>query len=177
LTGSIGVFGGKINLKGLYEKLGLKKEISTRGKHADLFSDYTSFSTSGRKKLEQEMESFYKSFVEKAAEGRNKKYKEIEKSARGRVWTGEQALEKGLVDELGGLRRALELAKLKAGIPVSQKTLLDILPRARKFLPIPLFFRPPFSPRMRSIIKRIEDLEKLENSRILALLPFDLRIR
>ncbi len=177
LTGSIGVIGGKINIRGLYEKLGLKKEISTRGKNADLFSDYTSFSPTGRKKLEQEMKSFYDAFVQKAAQGRKRKQREMEDSAKGRVWTGEQALGRGLIDEIGGLRRALEIAKARAGIPELQKTLLEILPRSRKVLPIPLFFRPPFSPRLFSLIKRLEVLERLEQSRVLALIPFDIVIK
>ncbi len=176
-TGSIGVIGGKINLKGLYEKIGLKKEVVTRGKHADLFSDYKAFSPTGRKKLEQEIESFYRVFVEKAAQGRNKTKQEMERAARGRVWTGEQALAKSLIDEIGGLRRALEQAKQRAGIPEAQKTLLEIMPRARTILPFTMPFRVPFSPRLFSTAKRLLPLERLEHSRVLTLLPFDLRIR
>ncbi len=178
LTGSIGVIGGKINLKGLYEKIGLKKEIITRGKNADLHSDYSSFSQSARKKVKKEIETVYGIFVQKAADGRGMEYREIEKLAQGRVWSGRQAESNKLVDEMGGLRKALELAKLKAGITEEQKTLLEIYPRPKR---LPLPFLPlkalPWGLEPTRVSSLVESLERLVDQRILALMPFHLKIK
>ena len=176
LTGSIGVIAGKINLQGLYEKVGLKKVLVARGRNADLHSDYGPFSETGRLRVEEEMQSFYREFVSKAAKGRKQEYARMEKSAQGRVWTGEQAQALGLVDGLGGLRQALETAKRLAGIPLEQKALLEILPRRRRFqLPAWTAFLP-FSPRLTPALRQLFSLEAIADSRILALLPFRLRI-
>ena len=177
LTGSIGVIAGKLNLQGLYEKVGLKKELIARGKHADLHSDYGPFSETGRQKVKDEMEAFYREFVGKAAEGRKQEFPAMEKAAQGRVWTGEQAKALGLVDGLGGLRQALELAKRLAGIPEGGKAFLEILPRRPRFTLPPFTFFLPFSPRLTPALIELLSLESLADSRILALLPFRLRIK
>lgn len=177
LTGSIGVIAGKLNLHGLYRKLGLRKETVRRGQHADLHSDYQPFSDTGRKKIKEEMEHFYREFVHKAAAGRKQNPAQMEKAAQGRVWTGEQAKELGLLDGFGGLRQALETAKRLAGIPADEKALLYILPRPRRLALSPLSFFLPFSPRLSPLLQELFSLESLGDSRVLALLPFRLRIR
>ncbi len=133
-TGSIGVIGGKMNMKGLFDKLGLKKELTTRGRHADLYSNYSSFSESGQKKMDMEIESFYTAFVAKAAQGRRMGSKEMDTLAQGRVWSGLEARENRLIDEIGGLRRAIEIAKEKAGIDKKEKALIRIYPRPRRMI-------------------------------------------
>ena len=115
-TGSIGVFFGKINLRGFYDKIGIKKETLTRGRYADINSDYRSLTEDERGKLRSEIKVFYKNFVEKVAQARNRDWDQIHEVAQGRVWLGSQALEQGLVDELGGLDRAIELARDAAEI-------------------------------------------------------------
>jgi protease IV len=134
ITGSIGVLGGKLNLKGLYNKLGLTKEIVTRGKNATLYSDYGKFTPTERERVEKMMEATYRDFVEKAAKGRNKTYDGIHNIAQGRIWTGKQAQTIGLVDELGGLDTAIELAKKRIGL--STDAVVDIieLPKPKTFL-------------------------------------------
>lgn len=134
ITGSIGVFGGKFSLQGLYEKLGLSKEVITRGRHAALFDEYRPWTEEERAHIHQMMASFYARFVTKAAEGRNKSYEEIDAVAQGRVWTGVDALEHGLVDRLGGLEVALALAKEKAKIPASQEVQIVVLPERKGLL-------------------------------------------
>jgi protease IV len=131
ITGSIGVFGGKFSLRGLYEKLGLSKEILKRGQHADLFDEYRPWTDEERARVHEMMASFYTRFVSKAAEGRKKSYEEIDAVAQGRVWTGADALEKGLVDKLGGLEVALALAKERAKIPGHQDVQLVVLPERK----------------------------------------------
>ncbi len=131
LTGSIGVFGGKLNLKGLYNKAGLTKEIITHGQNATLYSDYGGFTPTERERVEKMMKTVYEDFVNKAAAGRSKTFDEIDEIAQGRVWTGKQAQELGLVDELGGLDDALSIAKEQAGFAEDDKVNLIVLPKQR----------------------------------------------
>jgi protease-4 len=133
ITGSIGVFGGKLSLQGLYDKLGLSKEILTRGRHAAIFSSYRPWTDEERASFRQLMTTFYEEFVTKAAEGRGKSYDEIHAVAQGRVWTGTQALEAGLVDRLGGMDTAIDLAKERAKIAKDQEVALVILPERKGF--------------------------------------------
>jgi protease IV len=131
ITGSIGVFGGKFSLGGLYDKLGLHKEVLKRGRHSDLFDENRPWSDEERAHVHRMMAAFYTTFVTKAAEGRKKSYEEIDAVAQGRVWTGEGALEGGLVDRLGGFDVALAVAKEKAKIPASQEVQLVVLPERK----------------------------------------------
>jgi protease-4 len=128
ITGSIGVFGGKFSLQGLYDKVGISKEVLTRGRHANLFSSYRPWSDEERARIREMMVSFYKDFVTKAAEGRHKTYEDVDSLAQGRVWTGAEAQRNGLVDRLGGFAVALDLAKEKAKIDKGEEVRLLILP-------------------------------------------------
>jgi protease IV len=134
LTGSIGVFGGKMSLRGLYDKIGLSKEELQRGQNAGLFSDYRTWTEEERLKIRGLLGVFYQQFVQKAAEGRGRKPEEIERVAQGRVWTGASALGNGLVDQLGGLREAINLAKEKAGVSQAAEVTIVHLPERRGFL-------------------------------------------
>ncbi|NQT86458.1 signal peptide peptidase SppA [bacterium] len=116
ITGSIGVIGGKLVLKGLYDKIGVKKEIITRGKNAALFSDYAPFGDGERKHVKAFIGAIYDEFVEKAAAGRNMPKAKMLEFATGRVWTARKALDLGLVDRMGGLKEAYALAVEKAGL-------------------------------------------------------------
>ena len=133
LTGSIGVFGGKLNMKGFYNKIGLTKEIITHGQNATLYSDYGGFTPTERERIEKMMKTIYADFVNKAAEGRGKSFDEIDEIAQGRVWTGKQAKALGLVDELGGLDTALSIAKEQAGFTEADKVNLIVLPEQKPF--------------------------------------------
>ncbi|MGE5567772.1 MAG: signal peptide peptidase SppA [Rhodospirillales bacterium] len=130
-TGSIGVFYGKADLRGLYGKLGIQKELFLRGRFADIDSDYTPLSPEGREKLRDNIQAFYRSFVQRVAEARRKPYEQIQPVAEGRVWLGSQAQTNGLVDSLGGIERAIELLKKKAGIPESDDIRLISYPPPR----------------------------------------------
>jgi protease-4 len=135
-TGSIGVFFGKPNLKGLYDKIGLRQELLTRGKFADIDTDAAPLNDAQRAKLRTEIELFYKSFVERVAGARNRKYDDVEMLAQGRVWTGAQAKQNGLVDEIGGIDRAIELVKQRAKIAASDKIKLVAYPPRKTLLQI-----------------------------------------
>ncbi len=135
-TGSIGVFFGKVNLHGLYDKLGVKKELMTRGHFADIDTEYEPLNDEQRAKLRTEIEVFYRGFVQRVADGRKRKYDDVEPLAQGRVWTGAQAKQNGLVDEIGGIDRAIELVKQKANIAASEKITLVAYPPRRNLLQV-----------------------------------------
>ena len=135
-TGSIGVFFGKVNLRGLYDKLGVKKELMKRGRFADIDTEYAPLNDEQRAKLRTEIEVFYKGFVQRVADGRKRKYDDVEPLAQGRVWTGAQAKQNGLVDEIGGIDRAIEMVKQKAKIGATEKITLVAYPPRRNLLQI-----------------------------------------
>lgn len=131
LTGSIGVFFGKIDLQGLYNKIGFKKDLITRGKYAAIDSETAPLTDDERAKLQAEIQLFYQGFVQRVADGRKRPYNAIEPLAQGRVWLGSQAKQNGLVDEIGGLDRAVELVKQRAKIGASEKVTLVSFPPKR----------------------------------------------
>lgn len=116
ITGSIGVIFGKVNLQKLYEKLGINVEIISRGKNAALDSTSRPLDAAGRAKLHEGVQAVYRTFLQRVAAGRKKKVEEVEPNAGGRVWMGAAAKDLGLVDEMGGLERAIALVKKKAKI-------------------------------------------------------------
>jgi protease-4 len=136
LTGSIGVVFVRFVIKGTLDKLGLNMETVKAGRYADLFSPVRPFSPDEKKKLSELMQATYDGFVEKAAAGRNTTPERIDAVAQGRVWTGKQAKELGLVDELGGLDRALVLAKQHAKIPPTSEVELVVYPPKKSFLEV-----------------------------------------
>jgi len=131
LTGSIGVFFGKPSLRGLYDKIGITKDGMSRGRYADIESEYKPLTEDERAKLRKELEVFYHGFVSRVASGRNRKYDDVEPLAQGRVWMGVQAKANGLVDELGGLDKALSMIKLKAKIGESEKVAIVPFPQRK----------------------------------------------
>lgn len=131
LTGSIGIFGGKFVMAGLYEKLGATIQSTSIGRHAEMESPARPFNESELKKLEEQMQAFYDDFVERAATSRKTTPDRIDAVAQGRVWTGRQAKGIGLVDELGGLDRALAIAKDRAKIPADSDVEIVTFPRPK----------------------------------------------
>jgi protease IV len=134
ITGSIGVVFGKPNLHGLYDKLGVTKDYVSRGRFAMIESDYEPLSEAGRVKLREGIDSDYEDFVGKVAAARKKPVSAIEPIAQGRVWLGDQAKANGLVDELGGIDRALEMIKAKSGIPAGNAVNLVLYPPKRSIM-------------------------------------------
>lgn len=130
-TGSIGIIYGKLNLRGLYDKIGVTKQILTRGKDADIDTDYQELDERGRAKLQDSLQTFYRAFVTKAATSRKMSYEQMDQLAQGRVWMGSQAKANGLVSELGGLDKAIEVVKQKAGIPAGERVALVPYPPKR----------------------------------------------
>ena len=116
LTGSIGIFGIIPNVKGLTDKIGLSYDVVKTNKYADFGNIMRPFNEDERSLLQMMITEGYDTFVSRCAEGRHMTKEAIEKIAEGRVWTGETAKKLGLVDELGGIDKALNIAVAKAGI-------------------------------------------------------------
>jgi protease-4 len=133
LTGSIGVVLTKFVIDGTLKKLGMNMEGVSRGKFADIYAPTRPFSTEERARMFQNMQATYDTFVEKAAQGRNTTPEKIDAIGQGRVWTGRQAKQIGLVDELGGLERAVALAKQRAKIAQDAEVELVIYPPKKSF--------------------------------------------
>lgn len=121
LTGSIGVVGGKIALEKFYAKIGITSSVVQKGKNAGVLSTTKPWTESERDAMQKMMNDIYAQFTKKAATGRKMEYEKLEKMARGRVYTGVQALSLGLVDELGTLDDAIAYAKKAAGIDPESK--------------------------------------------------------
>ena len=133
LTGSIGVVFGKFTTGGAYEKLGVDIEPVSQGRFAEIYSPVTRFSDAERAKVQEHVDAIYEQFLDKAAEGRGTTRDVVHAVAQGRVWTGRQAVEHGLVDELGGLSRAIAVAKEHAGIDADDEVRLVVYPRPKSF--------------------------------------------
>jgi protease-4 len=133
LTGSIGVVLTKFVIDGTLKKLGMNMEGVSRGKFADMYAPTRPFTTEERARMFQNMQATYDTFVEKAAQGRNTTPEKIDAIGQGRVWTGRQAKQIGLVDELGGLERAVALAKQRAKIAQDAEVELVIYPPKKSF--------------------------------------------
>jgi len=117
ITGSIGVFSGKVVTTGLLDRLGVGTDAVAEGRQARMFSPRVGFDDDQWRRLEEWLDRVYADFVGKVAAARRLPPERAHELARGRVWTGADACEHGLVDELGGLHRAAELARQKAGLP------------------------------------------------------------
>lgn len=134
ITGSIGIFGGKVNLSGLYDKIDLGKELYTRGKFAGMLSTIQPFTDNERDKYYSQLKAFYDHFVGLVAESRNLSVDSVDAISRGRVWTGQEALDIGLVDELGGLRQAIGYSARSLGLDDYR---IKVLPQQRPWFLLP----------------------------------------
>src|SRR5262245_38014303 len=136
LTGSIGIFGGKVVTGGVYEKLGARIDSTSLGKHAEINSPARPYNPDELKKLQEQLQSFYDQFVEKVADARHSTPEKIDTLAQGRVWTGRQAKQNGLVDQLGGLDEAIAAAKQRAKIPADSGVEIVVYPPRKSFYEI-----------------------------------------
>lgn len=133
LTGSIGVYTGKFVTTGSLDKLGANIEATSNGRHAEIYSPDRRFTPEERKKIEESMQVVYDQFIERTAAARHMAPEKVDEIAQGRVWTGEQARQLGLVDELGGLYKAIDIAKQRARIPAEEEVNLVVYPPRRSF--------------------------------------------
>jgi protease IV len=133
LTGSIGIFGGKLVTGGLYEKIGARIGSTSIGRHAEMESPARPYNADELRKVQEQLQAFYDQFVEKVAESRHTTPEKIDAIAQGRVWTGRQGKQNHLVDELGGLDRAIAIAKQRAKLPADGEVEIVVYPPRKSF--------------------------------------------
>lgn len=196
ITGSIGVVAGKPVVKGLYDWLGITNEYIMRGQNSGMFRETEKFSDSERKKFEELInDAYYKQFLPKVAKGRGKSNEEIDQVGQGRVWTGQQGKERGLVDEFGGLDKAIEIAKQLANIPADKSVQRVVLPKPPGFFEELMNSGDDGEAEARAAMKQREAitavlpedtrrafrylqlLDRVKSGDVMYRLPFDLRIR
>jgi len=131
LTGSIGVLAGKLVVSDLLKKIGVSTDSAQIGANAAMFSPTEDFSERGRARLEAFLDETYRGFKDRVATGRHMTEEEVEAVAKGRVWSGEEAKARGLVDEFGGYAVALRLAKQAANISAEAPVTLTVFPREK----------------------------------------------
>jgi protease-4 len=181
LTGSIGVVLSKPNIRGFLHLLGINTATLSRGRLAEIASVTDSFTTDERQRVVDAMNSVYDLFVQRVSEGRSLTPQQVDAVGGGRVFTGEQARERGLVDELGGFLTAIDAAKAAAEIPTEEKVRLVFYPRRKplaerllKFLEVRLQASVPAW--MRQVNGLLKTYEFPPGS-ILTLMPFELSPR
>ena len=193
ITGSIGVLAGKPVMRGFYDWLGISNEYVLRGKTSGMFRETEKFSDEERVKFEEWIKTtYYRDFVPKVAKGRGKDAQYIDSVAQGRVWTGAQAKDKGLVDEFGGLEKAVDVAKQLANIPADKGVERVILPYPTTFLQQLLSGGGENSnteiERQRAVLAAMPEdarrafrymqlMDRMKNGETMLLMPFDLRIK
>jgi protease-4 len=192
ITGSIGVVAGKPVMRGFYDWLGISNEYILRGKNAGMFRETEKFNDDERAKFEDWIKTtYYNDFIPKVAKGRNKDAAYVDSVGQGRVWTGFQGKERGLVDEFGGLDAAIEIAKDLAKIPKDKGVHRVILPYPRTFLQELLSEGSETHVKLkqqeavmsalpedaRRAVRYMALLDRMKTGESMLLMPFDLRIK
>ncbi|MFV0387715.1 MAG: signal peptide peptidase SppA [Pyrinomonadaceae bacterium] len=192
LTGSIGVFLGKPVLKGFYDWVGISTENVQRGKNAGLFREDVKWTDEERAKMqEQANQVYFTDFVPKVAKGRNMDVEKVNSLGQGHVWTGTQAKENGLVDEIGGIDVAIKEAMKLAKIPESNQVKLVLFPP-----PVSLFeayfgsshaasqmdaaeakIIKNIPPQIRNSLRRAAMFERMKNGETMLMMPFELEVK
>jgi|SRR5579871_164394 len=179
LTGSIGVIFARLNLQGLYQKIGVNKQLLTRGRFADIDSEYAQLTDAERQKITAEIDGFYRAFVDRVAQGRKRTFEQIEPLAQGRVWLGAQAKQNGLVDELGGLDRAVELIRQRAHFGATDRVTLVPYPAKRSIFDV-LYSRPDDSAEIESRVAKIFGqipVTALAQGGFMKLMPYSISVK
>lgn len=193
LTGSIGVVGGKIALKGLFDKVGISTDVVARGANSGILASDDVWTKSERRAMETMMKDVYGLFLDKALAGRHAAGKKMTRKqlidlAEGRVWTGRQALENGLIDALGSLEDAVAEAKVLGGLKADTEVDYLLLPKGRSLLDSLMEGDNPFGfslgakelarfPEMRDGIHQAASLLQLRQEPVHLLLPVGIRLR
>ncbi|QDT66847.1 signal peptide peptidase SppA [Calycomorphotria hydatis] len=197
LTGSIGVVGGKLGIEGLMNKVGITTSIVSRGENSGAFSILEPFSESERVAMTKMLNETYEQFTTKAAAGRSMDVKELEKLARGRVYTGAMAKDVGLVDELGTLEDAVEAATqlaIKSGaLKEDEADRVELLKLPKAKSPFEALFGPlndeartqavvkgateQLAPEIKDAIQGVGVINLLAKEPVLTVMPYQVRMR
>jgi protease IV len=129
ITGSIGVYGGKFNLMGLCQKLGLNVESISRGRNSEMLSPFKDFSPDEIAHFQSRTDYIYRTFLTRVSEGRHLDLALTDSIAQGRVWSGTSAKAIGLVDAFGGIEDAIGMARARLGVPAGQSVAIERYPR------------------------------------------------
>ncbi len=177
ITGSIGVVAGKFEVSELLERLGVRRDVLSYGQNSGMNSLTAGWTESERERVREHIEMFYAAFVTKAADCRGVEVSELAPHADGRIWTGTQALERGLVDALGSTYDAVRRAAVRARVGADYEVLFADMPRPSVFSrlrQLPLAAE-------RLLLRRVEERLQLDlwpaQDGVQARLPFGLRIR
>lgn len=193
ITGSIGVFMGKPVVKGLYDWLGITNEYVMRGKNAGIFRETEKWTPEERAKMEEQTNKIYfDNFLPKVSKGRNIEMEKANSIGQGRVWTGTQAKENGLIDEFGGLEKAIDVAKQLASLPADKDVKRVVFPAPRPFFETwfgnqddseiksqqaQKAFAESLPADVRRAFKYTEIFDRMQRGEAMLMLPFELEIK
>jgi len=177
ITGSIGIFGGKFSMQGVFDLIGLNIEIVQRGENARMFTNARTWTEGEEERFRHFVQEGYDDFIQKVALGRGMTVEAVHEIAQGRVWTGQQALDIGLVDKLGGMETAIAVIKEKLGIPADDDVLLIDYPKMEA--PVQFLLRrlrethieSKLPDELRQIQENLEHLTRLEDEHLFAWFP------
>lgn len=193
ITGSIGVFAGKPVIKGLYDWLGVTTEYTLRGKNAGIFRETEKWTPEERAKMEEQTNNIYhNNFLPKVSKGRNMDTEKANSLGQGRVWTGTQAKANGLIDEFGGIEKAIEIAKQLASLPADKDVRRVVFPAPRPFFET--WFGDPESSEVKSqemqkaiaeslpadirkAFRYAELFDRMKHGEVMMMMPFELEIK
>ncbi|HNL55288.1 MAG TPA: S49 family peptidase, partial [Turneriella sp.] len=177
ITGSIGIFTGKFNVKGLYDWLGVRKHTFKTHKNGAIFSESEGFTDEEKLLIKEHLTEFYDLFLRRVADNRGTSPEQVKPVAGGRVWSGKDALAKKLVDKHGGLLLALQLVREKAEIdenyyqlqvfPSDAQNLLSLGDPRKLMLPGIL----------REAARLVGKTESIKDEKVLFLMPYDIEVR
>ena len=176
ITGSIGVLTGKLNLSGLYNLLGVTSDYVATSDNATLFSDQQSFTAVQEASIKKSLDDTYMQFTEGVAKGRHMSVEAVDKIAKGREWSGAQGKELGLVDEIGGFDRAIEVAKELAHIPASENVHIVRFPEEKSIFEELLEREQDHVTQSRSLEETVRRLVGMMDP-VQARIPYELHIR
>lgn len=194
ITGSIGVFAGKPVVKGFYDWLGITNEYVLRGKNSGIFRETEKWTPEERAKMEEQTNNIYfNNFLPKVSKGRNMDQERANSLGQGRVWTGAQAKQNGLIDEFGGLERAIDIAKELAGLPADKDVKRVVFPAPRPFFETwfgnnddaevkankeaQKAIADALPPNVRKAFRYVELFNRMERGEAMTMLPFELEIK
>ena len=194
ITGSIGVFAGKPVVKGFYDWLGITNEYVMRGKNSGIFRETEKWTPEERAKMEEQTNNIYfNNFLPKVSKGRNMDQERANSLGQGRVWTGTQAKQNGLIDEFGGLERAIDIAKELAGLPADKDVKRVVFPAPRPFFETwfgsnddaevkanyeaQKAIAEALPADVRKAFRYVELFNRMERGEAMTMLPFDLEIK
>lgn len=193
ITGSIGIFAGKPVVKGLYDWLGITNEYVMRGKNAGIFRETEKWTPEERAKMEDQISGvYYNSFVPKVAKGRNLDNEKVNSIGQGHVWTGTQAKGNGLIDEFGGIEKAIDIAKQLANLPADKDVKRVVFPAPQPFFERLLggqddaeikagqarkAFADSLPADVRKAFRYTELFDRMQRGEVMMMMPYELEIR